>query len=204
MPTFKLTYFNGRGLAEPSRLIFAYTETPFEDIRIEKEEFAKKKETFPFGQLPILEVNGKVLAQSQAISRYLAKTFMLTGKDDWESAKCDMLVDGLADLRSHLRPFFREQDEEKKKAIWISIENEQIKPFLVKYEHFLVENGNNGHLVGEKLTWADLTLAEIFGDWNERYPHLMENHKKLVEYANKIRSIPQIDSWIKKRPKTTF
>ena len=29
----KLTYFNGRGLAEVSRLIFATTETEYEDFR---------------------------------------------------------------------------------------------------------------------------------------------------------------------------
>lgn len=34
MPNFKLTYFNGRGRAEISRLIFAVAGAPYEDIRI--------------------------------------------------------------------------------------------------------------------------------------------------------------------------
>jgi hypothetical protein len=37
-PSFKLNYFNARGYAEPSRFIFAYTGTPFEDIRYEHDE----------------------------------------------------------------------------------------------------------------------------------------------------------------------
>jgi len=34
-----LTYFNWTGLGELSRLIFALAEVPFEDIRIEKDEY---------------------------------------------------------------------------------------------------------------------------------------------------------------------
>lgn len=52
----------------------------------------------PWDQLPLLEVNGKKLAQSMTICRYLAKKFKLTGKDDWEEAKCEEYVDALSDL----------------------------------------------------------------------------------------------------------
>lgn len=34
MPSYKLTYFNGRGRAELARLIFAAAGVPFEDERI--------------------------------------------------------------------------------------------------------------------------------------------------------------------------
>jgi hypothetical protein len=33
-PQYTLHYFNGRGLAEVSRLLFAATQTPFEDNRL--------------------------------------------------------------------------------------------------------------------------------------------------------------------------
>lgn len=53
----------------------------------------------PFGQIPVLEVNGKVAHQSAAIERYLAKQFKLTGKDDWEDLEIDSIVDTITDLR---------------------------------------------------------------------------------------------------------
>lgn len=57
------------------------------------------KPEFEYGQLPILEVDGKQLAQSNAICRFLAKKFDLNGAGDWEAAKIDELADVLVDFR---------------------------------------------------------------------------------------------------------
>lgn len=54
----------------------------------------------PFGQVPILEVDGKVAHQSIAIARYLAKQVKLNGKDDWEDLVIDSVVDTVNDLRA--------------------------------------------------------------------------------------------------------
>lgn len=53
----------------------------------------------PFGQVPILEIDGKILNQSIAICRYLAKKAGLAGKDEWESLLIDITVDNINDLR---------------------------------------------------------------------------------------------------------
>ena len=52
----------------------------------------------PFGHVPILEVDGRVLAQSNTIARYLAKKHGLAGKDEWEEAQADMYADNIYDL----------------------------------------------------------------------------------------------------------
>ena len=52
----------------------------------------------PFGQMPILHVDGKVLAQSMTIARYLAKQHGLAGQNDWEEALANMYADCISDL----------------------------------------------------------------------------------------------------------
>ncbi|KIH48781.1 glutathione S-transferase protein [Ancylostoma duodenale] len=75
MVHYKLTYFPVRGAGECARQIFALAGQEFEDVRLTKEQFAPVKPNMPFGQLPVLEVDGKQLAQSLAICRYLARQF---------------------------------------------------------------------------------------------------------------------------------
>jgi prostaglandin-H2 D-isomerase / glutathione transferase len=53
----------------------------------------------PMGQMPVLEVDGKRVHQSVAISRYLAKQVKLSGADDWEDLQIDTVVDTINDFR---------------------------------------------------------------------------------------------------------
>jgi hypothetical protein len=88
MVHYKLIYFNFRGLAEPSRYIFAVAGQEYEDFRFEREDWPKHKPNTPFGQSPVLEVSDgshtTQIAQSAAIARYLANKFGLAGKNDIE------------------------------------------------------------------------------------------------------------------------
>lgn len=49
MAEYKLMYFNGKGLAELSRFIFAAADVPYEDFRFEFKDWPALKPTMPFG-----------------------------------------------------------------------------------------------------------------------------------------------------------
>ncbi|XP_035671118.1 hematopoietic prostaglandin D synthase-like [Branchiostoma floridae] len=97
-PKYKLTYFDLRARGELTRLIFAAAGVQYEDYRIDRPSWAKLKEKTPMGQMPLLEVDGKVMCQSGAIARYIARETGLGGKSSWEEAQVDMFVCGVDDL----------------------------------------------------------------------------------------------------------
>ena len=79
MPKLKLTYFDfhgGRG--EPARLALSMGGIPFEDDRVPPSDWQRRKPDTPFGALPVLEVDGQTLAQSNAINRYWASSRIST------------------------------------------------------------------------------------------------------------------------------
>ncbi|XP_050494952.1 hematopoietic prostaglandin D synthase-like [Bombus huntii] len=62
----------------------------------------------PYKKLPVLEVDGKPVAQADAVARYLARKYDLMGRNERDALICDVLVDTLEDL---------EQEEVQNKCI---------------------------------------------------------------------------------------
>ncbi|PIO66208.1 glutathione S-transferase protein [Teladorsagia circumcincta] len=106
MVQYKLTYFDGRGAAEVARQVFVLAGQNFTDVRLTHEEWPKHKAEMPFGQMPVLEVDGKKLPQSHAIVRYLARQFGFAGKSAWEEAQVDAIADQHKDFLNEVRPYF--------------------------------------------------------------------------------------------------
>jgi len=207
MVHYKLTYFNGRGLAETARQIFAYAGVEFEDVRFPHDEeraaFKAFKPKAPFGQVPVLEVDGKMLSQSNAINRFLGRQFGLAGANDFEAAQIDALADGLQDMRQKLYPWHMEKDPAKKKELFEKLVEETLKPGLQRFEKFLTDNGH-GHFVGSKMSWFDIQFAETLSNYEEFLHDVLKEFPKLHEFTQKIRSHPNLKKWIDNRPKGEF
>nr|QNM80587.1 glutathione S-transferase sigma 2 [Daphnia pulex] len=204
MVHYKLIYFNLRGRGELARLILHHQEVAFEDFRFEREEWTKYKTGTPFGQVPVLEVDGKPLAQSNAIARYLARQHGLAGQNEWEQSQADMYVDCIYDLISGTRPIIHESDKEKQKEILQKFLKETVNPHLEKLEQQLIKNGT-GFLVGKSITWADLAYYSFFSPMTERFgDSVMDNSPHLKKLVEHVANIPQIKKYVETRPKTTL
>ncbi len=96
MANLKLTYFDfhgGRG--EPARLALSMGGIAFEDDRVPFADWERRKEDTPFGALPVLEVDGQTIAQSNAINRYVGKLVDLYPSDPWQAALCDEAIEAV-------------------------------------------------------------------------------------------------------------
>jgi glutathione S-transferase len=103
-----------------------------------------------------LEVDGKQLAQSCAIARYLARKFNLAGKDEFEQAHVDSIADLQKDVYSKVQQYFGvvagrvEGDREALKASVLIPTLEQYMPI---FERLLKESGS-GFFAKSGVTWA--------------------------------------------------
>lgn len=62
----------------------------------------------PFGQVPVLEWDGRKMNQSVALCRYLGKKYNLAGSTDLENLEIDAIVDTVHDFRaSMLTKYFK-------------------------------------------------------------------------------------------------
>jgi glutathione S-transferase len=204
MPSYKLTYFNARGRAEILRMVFAEAGVEYVDNRIEKDAWAALKPGSPFGQLPILEVDGVTLCQSNACTRYVARKYNMAGDSELEQAQVDMIVDCLEDVAKPLMAIFFEQDETKKAELKKKFAEEQLPGYLTYLEALLAANhGGNEYFVGKKITWADIQFL-ISLSWVAMAgaTDALDKFPKLKALKHRVETRPKIAAWIEKRPKT--
>lgn len=199
----KLTYFNGRWIAEVTRFLLKYGNIEFEDHRVQQKYWSKIKPTILFGTLPIYEEDGKVVSQSVAIARYVAKKVGLTGATDWENLEIDSIVDTINDLKIKIIGIYEEKDDKKKQKLKETHLTETIPFYLGKLDVIAEKNG--GFLVAGKLTWADFfftTISDIFQVLLKE--DLVKNYPHLVEVRENVLDLPEIRSWIDSRPQSDF
>ncbi|KAK0040336.1 S-crystallin SL11 [Biomphalaria pfeifferi] len=156
----KLIYFTGRGRIEVSRLILVAAGKQFEDVRLETFTPEQKAKT-PFGQLPLLEIDGETFAQSVAIATYLAREFGFYGKTNRDGLRIDQIVQLTQEiLNAGYRAYLFEPDETKKAELIRELKEKEFPRYLGYYEKLLRDNGTS-YFVGDSLTLADLIVYDV-------------------------------------------
>jgi len=164
-PQLRLRYFPFAGRAGPIRDCLRMGGIPFEDEHIAPEQFRQRRSAgeFPFGGLPVLEVEGEVgklcAAQSNAILRYAGRlSGLYPDADPLQALKVDEALDMAEEINQLLGPSLHEQDMQRKLAMRKVLAEETL-PFLAAcIERLLLGNGGTGYLVGDSLSVADLKL----------------------------------------------
>jgi len=202
-PHYKLTYFNMKWLAEPIRYIFTYKNVDFEDIRLEEKDFAPVKPDYPYGVLPVLEVDDVKLSQSFAIARFLGKKYNIAGLDYLEAAKCDEYADCVKDILKEVEQMYTD-DETRKMEVKKTVLNKSIPKFLAPIDEDIKNNGGK-YLVGDNFTWVDFLLAhytELFESFVDTT--ILDKYPAVKAHQENVFKIPQIKEWIAKRPVTEY
>jgi len=155
MTRYKLTYFDiDGGRAEPIRIAFHAAGIDFEDNRISFAEFGEMRSTTRFNSVPVLEIDGAQVTQSNAMSRYVGKMAGLYPLDDLQALYCDEVLGALEDLSNRIvRTFGLPEDELK--AAREELVDGWLTTFLRGLDQLLIRGGGE-YFANNQLTVADL------------------------------------------------
>jgi len=206
MPSYKLTYFNGKGRGEIARLCFAAAGQKYEDKRVEFPDWPALKPKTPQGSMPLLEVDGKfTMCQSLSIARFLAREFNLYGKGNREAGLVEQILDTCLDVFTPFVTIAFMQDEKEKAEKMKDFAEEKLPKLLGYIEDLIKQTGSGGYSVGKALTVADLMIFNILdGAVAGANPGLLEKFKLLATLKKTVEGLPKIKAWLEKRPKTDF
>jgi glutathione S-transferase len=204
MAKLKLTYFDfdgGRG--EPARLALIISSTPFEDERIGPKDWPQFRDRTAFQALPTLEVDGKIVTQSNSINRYVGKLAGLYPKDDWQALLCDEVMDAAEDIGTRIGNTMDLPADAKKKARE-ELAAGRITRYLEQLQTRLMTAGGE-YFADKRLTVADLkmfilvrwlrsgVLDHIPKDLVDRVAPL------IVKHFDRVASRPEVAEYYKRR-----
>jgi prostaglandin-H2 D-isomerase / glutathione transferase len=203
MTKLKLTYFDfhgGRG--EPARFALSIGGIPFEDDRVAPSDWPARKANTPCGALPVLEVDGQTLSESNAINRYVGKLANLYPSDAWQAALCDEVMEAVEDIGSKIGATLFLPEEEKKVKRKELAEG-PIPFYLTRLQDRLAAHGGQ-YFAADRLSVADLkvfvwirhlksgVLDHIPADLPDRVA------PKLVKHYERVKDHPGIKAYYAK------
>jgi glutathione S-transferase len=188
-----LTYFDVRGRAEPIRLILEEMGEPYEERRVSLVEWPDLKPRTPFGKLPLLERDGIVVAESQAICRHLARVHDLYGRTELERTRCDTTEGALLDAKQLLGMYFWRRDYEAHRERFVETE---LQGVLVGLEGFFRANGRSDFWVGDSLTFVDLVALSFLDDVDALFPEALVRVPLLGSFRDGISGRPRIARYL--------
>ena len=195
--------------AEVLRVSLFIRDIPFEDVRISREEFIHLIKTgflpngkrSPFHQLPVIEVEDKIIGQTGAIARYCGKVSNLYSDDMLKAAKIDQIIDAATDITNVVSPTIREKDQEKKMEDRKILVNKLLPRWFRYLENLLSEDDSIWFV--EKMTIADIAMWRLLG-WLtsgiiDGIPtSVVDDFPKLKNIHHQVHTHPKVQEWMLK------
>lgn len=154
MPELKIVYWNMVARAFPTQAMLLASDTAYEWDQDTANRGAYK-EIAPFGQVPLLIVDGTVLAQSMATQRAAAR-IAFPPSNDVEWSVIDMLMEQSTEIFGGITKCFGVADDAARASAWAAYENEGVAKVVAPLAARIKENG--GTLLAGKMSAADVCL----------------------------------------------
>jgi len=188
-----LTYFQFRGLGEPSRLLFHDLGIRFEDRRIDlfSGEWKALSPAMPFGQLPRLQLGDLTLFQSHAILRHLARANGVDGASETERTRCDVSIEAARDLQQRLWDHFWSPGSDSPEAAE-AFATGQLAGSLTLLANWL---GDAAFFGGSRVLFADYFALAVLDEAAAFFPGAVEQKPVLASYRKRMYERPGLAAY---------
>lgn len=200
----RLVYFDIDGArGEAARLAMVIGAVPFEDDRVKFADWQGRKPGTPFGALPVLEVDGQTLAQSNGINRYVGKLAGLYPSDPWQAALCDEAMDAVEEIATRLWNTMVLSPADKK-AQRESLAAGPLSHSLEHLQRRLVAHGGR-YFADSRLTVADLKvfvwIRHLRSGQLDHVPLDLPDRvaPRLVEHYERVKQHPAVKGYYAER-----
>ncbi|KAL7676139.1 hypothetical protein ACOME3_002398 [Neoechinorhynchus agilis] len=145
------------------RLILIATGQMFKEVNLDKdEELTKHRLEMPSENGLALKVNDELLVNLSAIVRYLGKKHGLAGNTELDACRCDAIVFILDEYFSRLLDIAYNEAKQKGKQLIKDYTRVEIPKLISSLKRLEDLYGENGYIVSDNLTYADLSIFAFF------------------------------------------
>jgi len=203
-PKLDLIYFDVRARAECARMTLAYGGIQYNFTDTQGYfgcDFmtAKTSGKLPWGQLPLLAVDGQLVSQSGSINRYVAS---LVTKQDFipknpvKAALADALHETAQDL-FRIMPIVNLWTEAK----WKEEKEEYFtKTLPTKLPALVRMLGTQKYFCGDAPTYADFALYTIMDLVRLVEPGVISQHASITAWMARVEQLPGVKEYLESRP----
>ena len=188
----KLHYFDMHGRASMIRLLLKHAKVEYDEVRIKQQDWMSYKGKYPLKQVPVLEIDGKELCQTDAIMQFLALRHGYLSLKPEKYYRIIFLANTIKDLfNGFVGIAFSKLPEADKNKKFGEFFTDKAPLMLAAIEKRLKENRSQEFLVGRKYTMADFYMLGA-AQWiivNPMFPGvfdpIMKNYPILKSYIDK-------------------
>lgn len=183
-----ITYFPLAGRAEVARIILEDAGVDYDFVAVTNWPELKAQQTasgkLAFGQVPLYEEPDLTIVQSGAIARHVARVHGYYGSNEKEAALIDQAYEGLNDVLGEVAKTIFGTPADQQAAAKEKLTKEYLPTQLGYLGRLLEKNGNNGHFVGSKLSFADVML---FVGLNMLFTRVPESRDPLLNVSPAVK-----------------
>lgn len=227
MTTYRLYYWPvlpGRG--EFVRLVFEDTGTPYVDVaRLPEQEgggfgplfefYEGERGGHPIMAPPILEVDGRAIAQTHAICAYLGEKLGLAPTDELDRLAARQVHLTLMDLANEAHDthhplskslYYEDQKDAAKTAARNFLESRL--PRFLRYFERTLERSSDGWLVGRACSYADLAAFQVVEGLGYAFPRRFgaaaTSAPRLLDLRDRVAARPRLADYLASDRRLSF